>query len=148
MNPCTVLYAEDEETDIFFLQRAFQLVGSPHNLNTVVDGEDAIEYLIGGGPFADRACYPLPALVLLDISMPKKSGLEVLEWIRQQSHFQSLPVIILTSSSRQEDLQKARELGAEDYLIKPADPRKLVLLVETIHNHLAAKPVAQAHALI
>ena len=66
--------------------------------------------------------------------MPKKSGLEVLEWTRQQPRFKSLPVLILTSSSRPEDRQKAHQLGADDYLLKPCDPLQLVELVKMLHE--------------
>ena len=110
------------------------MADSRYRLNALPDGEQAIDYLAGKGPFADRARHPLPALVLLDINIPKKSGLEVLEWIRQQAHFKSLPVLMLTSSSRPEDLEKARVLGANDYLLKPSDPRKLIDVVNSLHH--------------
>ncbi len=126
-----ILYAEDEENDVFFLERAFQIARSSHTLNAVPDGEQAIQYL-AGGPFADRTSHPLPALILLDIKMPRKSGLEVLEWIRKQPHLKSLPVLMFTSSSRQEDMDKARLLGADDYLLKPSDPLKLVDFVKSL----------------
>jgi CheY-like chemotaxis protein len=134
MRPLAILYAEDEANDVFFLERAIQLAGSPHTLKAVPDGEQAIDYLAGKGDFADRARYPLPALVLLDINMPKKSGLEVLEWIREQPQFKSLPVLMLTSSSRQGDRDRARQLGADDYLLKPSRPAELVELFKGLHD--------------
>jgi DNA-binding response OmpR family regulator len=139
-----ILYAEDEENDVFFLERAFKTAGSSHILNVVRDGEQAVEYLAGDGAFADRARHPLPALVLLDINMPKKSGLEVLEWIRRQSLFKSLPVLILTSSSRAEDMEQARLLGADDYLLKPSDPAKLVDFVKSLHDRWLSQQEASA----
>ena len=129
-----VLYAEDEENDIIFLELAFESAGSPHTLKAVPDGAQAIEYLAGERSFADRMRHPVPALVLLDINMPKKNGLEVLQWIRQQPQFKSLPVLILTSSSRAEDKHKAHELGADDYLLKPSDPLELVEVVKSLHK--------------
>jgi CheY-like chemotaxis protein len=148
MRRCTILCAEDEANDVFFLQRAFKITGSPHTLNAVPDGEQAVQYLAGEGPFADRERHPLPALVLLDVNMPKKSGLEVLEWIRQQPHFKSLPVVILTSSSRPEDMENARRLGADDYLLKPSDPLKLVDVVTSLQDrwlsHTTAAPAQEA----
>jgi CheY-like chemotaxis protein len=136
-----ILYAEDEEDDIFFLERAFKRAGSFHTLICVADGEQAIHYLAGHGLFADRTNHPLPALVLLDINMPKITGLEVVEWIRQQPHFNSLPVLIFTSSSRPEDKARASELGADDYLSKPADPLKLVDLVTSLEERWLSRPV-------
>ena len=107
---------------------------SCYTLRAVPNGEEAIEYLAGTGPFANRKRRPLPVLVLQDINVPKKSGLEVLEWIRVQPHFKSLPVLILTSSSLREEREKARELGADGYLIKPSDPLKLAELVKLLHD--------------
>ena len=134
MPPAAIPYAEDEPDDILFLELALETAGSPCSLHSVIDGEQAVQYLSGKDPYADRTLHPLPGLVLLDINMPKKSGLEVLEWIRQQPRFKSLPVIMFTSSSRPEDQEKARELGADDYLIKPSDPRKLVEVVKSLHG--------------
>ena len=138
--PITVLYAEDEENDVFFLQRAFKLAGSPHILRAVPDGAEALEYLAGDGIFADRTQHPFPHLILLDINLPKKSGLDVLEWIRSQPRSKSLPTLILTSSSRHEDMEKARQLGADDYLLKPFDPLDLVDLVRSLQERWLSQP--------
>lgn len=136
-----ILYAEDEQNDIFFLQRALQIAASPYALKAVPNGEQAIEYLAGTGAFTDRSRHPLPALVLLDINMPKKSGLEVLGWIRQQPRFKSLPVLMLTSSSRREDVDVARQLGANDYLAKPSNPAGLLELVRSFHDRWLSPPI-------
>jgi len=127
-----ILYAEDEENDVFFLEHAFKMAGSPHSLSVVADGEQAIQYLAGVAPYADRIAHPYPGLLLLDINMPKRTGLEVLEWLRQQPHLKSMPVLMLTSSSRQEDVDRACLLGADDYLFKPSDPLKLIDLVKSL----------------
>ena len=140
----TILYAEDEENDILFLKLALADCRSPHTLNCVPDGEQAIDYLAGTGTFSDRLLYPLPALVLLDIKMPKVSGLEVLKWIRQQPQFKSLPVVMLTSSLRDEDTAMARQLGADDYLLKVSHLSRLVALVKSLHDRWLSDP-APAH---
>jgi CheY-like chemotaxis protein len=132
--PLTILYAEDEEDDVFFLKRAFKLVGSPHTLMAVPDGAQALEYLAGEGIFTDRTQHPFPHLILLDINLPKKSGLDVLEWVRSQPRYKSLPTLILSSSSRHEDMEKARRLGADDYLLKPFDPLSLVEVVKSLQE--------------
>jgi len=142
MNPTTpqsvgdacILYAEDEEHDIFFFRRALRLSGSPCILSAVPDGEKVIEYLAGDGAFADRSQYPLPVLILLDINMPKKSGLEALQWIRQQPDFKTLPVLMFTSSTREEDMNSARQLGADEYLLKPSDPLELTEIIRKFHG--------------
>jgi CheY-like chemotaxis protein len=135
-----ILYAEDEEDDVFFLKRAFQMSGSAHTLKAVPDGEQALDYLAGKGSFADRTRHPLPALILLDINIPKISGFEVLEWLRQQPRLKSMPAVILTSSSRTEDRDKARLLGADDYLLKPSDPQKLVDIVKSLLERWLSQP--------
>ena len=140
--PLTILYAEDEENDVFFLQRGFKLAGSSHTFKAVPDGSQALEYLTGEGIFADRTRYPFPDLILLDINMPKKSGLDVLAWLRSQPRYNSLPALILTSSSRPEDMEKARQLGADDYLLKPSDPLKLIEVVRYLEEHWLSCPAA------
>ena len=142
MRPCTILYAEDEPDDILFLKRAFKSAGLPHTLNAVSDGEEALQYLAGEGPFTDRARYPLPDLILLDINMPKQSGLDVLARLRSQPRFKSVPVLIFTSSSRSEDRERARQLGADDYLLKPSDPLKLRELAKSLHDRWLSQPAA------
>jgi CheY-like chemotaxis protein len=132
--PCVILYAEDEENDIVFFKHALKTLNLAHQLQSVLDGEGAVDYLAGKGSFANRERFPFPDLVLLDINMPKRSGLEVLEWIRLQPKFKSLPVLILTSSSRDEDKHKALQLGADDFLLKPSDPLKLREVVQSLHE--------------
>lgn len=140
MGPCTVLYAEDEANDVLFLELAFKSAGSPHILSAVPDGEMAMAYLAGEEPFSNRSLHPFPALILLDINLPKKTGLEVLEWVRRQPRFRDLPAVMLTSSERLEDMEKARELGADDYLFKPSDPLRLVEVVKRIHERWLPDP--------
>jgi len=146
--PLTILYAEDEENDVFFLKHAFKLAGSPHTLKTVPDGAQALEYLAGEGIFTDRTRHPFPDLILLDINMPKKSGLEVLEWVRSQPRYKSLPALILTSSTHPEDVEKARQLGADDYLLKPSDPLKLVEVVRSVQEHWLSQPAIASEATV
>ena len=144
MKPSVILYAEDEANDVLFLDLALKRAHLPHTLNAVSDGAQAIEYLAGEGAFADRVRHALPCLVLLDINMPKRSGLEVLKWIREQPQFKSLPVLMLTSSSRPEDMDKARQLGANDYLLKPSHPLKLDEVIKTLHDRWLSQPASDA----
>lgn len=91
---------------------------------------EAILYLSGKGAYADRTRYPLPTLVVLDINLPRKSGLEVLEWIRSRREFERLPVFMLTSLPQR--FEQAMDLGATDYYLKPLDFRSLVDIVRGI----------------
>ncbi len=130
--PCPILVAEDEETDIFILRRALRKAGLVNPLVAVKDGQQAIDYLEGRPPYHDRAEHPLPALVLLDLKMPRMTGFEVLSWLAERSEFGAIPAIVLSSSSYEEDMAKARQLGARDYHIKPHSINDLVSLVRAI----------------
>lgn len=136
-----VLYVEDEENDVIFMRRAFRRAGQEPCLKVVIDGQAAIDYLAGDGPFGNRLHYPLPAVVLLDLHLPTVSGFQVLIWIRQQPQFQQLPVIIFSSSARAEDRLRAKELGASDYLEKPDSGLDFGLVLETLKRKWLPQPV-------
>jgi CheY-like chemotaxis protein len=115
-----VLYVEDEDFDLIFMQTAFRKAGLGESLFRVADGQEAIDYLTGAGSYSDRTRHPLPGVLLLDLNLPLISGFEVLKWLRETSDFKSLPVVVLSSSSREEDKLRAQQLGANEYLEKPA----------------------------
>ncbi len=113
----TILVAEDDESDVLLLRRAFKEAGLTQPVHFARDGHEAIEFLWGRRHGAnDRA----PALVILDLKMPRRSGLEVLHWIRAQNVLRCLPVLIFSSSARREDIERAYSLGANGFLVKPA----------------------------
>jgi CheY-like chemotaxis protein len=124
-----VLLVEDTDTDILLMRHVWCNAGVPNPLFAVEDGQSAIDYLAGLGRFADRLAHPLPCLVLLDLKIPYFSGHEVLQWIRQRATLNTLPVIILTSSSSDEDISRAYRLGANAYLEKPMGMTRLKELV-------------------
>lgn len=126
-----LLLVEDNEDDVFIFQRAFRRAGLIHPVQVASDGQEAIDYLSGAGRYSDRRAHPLPAIVFLDLKLPRRSGHDVLAWITEQTELPRMPVIILTSSAEQRDLQRARELGALHYLVKPPAPVALAELVET-----------------
>jgi DNA-binding response OmpR family regulator len=115
----TILLVEDERNDVFFLEYAFQAAGITNPMQVVEDGQQAIDYLAGIGKFANRTLHPMPCLVLLDLKLPIKMGLDVLRWIRQQPALQTLLVIVLSSSRSAYDVDEAYRLGARSYLVKP-----------------------------
>ncbi len=126
----TILVADDDQNDVFFLRRAFQKSGAAHAVIHVSDGQEAIDYLLGEANYRDRARFPIPALLVLDLKMPKVDGFDVLEWLKTRPEFESLPVVVLSSSSREDDVQRARTLGAADYRVKPADFDELLVLAQ------------------
>jgi two-component system, chemotaxis family, response regulator Rcp1 len=124
----TILYVEDEENDVFLLSRAFSKWAPELELASAPDGLQAIRWLEKrvepGSPEPEHL-----SLVLLDLNLPKKNGFEVLQWIRQQPHFQHLPVVIYTSSDLQRDRDRAQELGATRFEVKSgtiADHQRLI----------------------
>jgi CheY-like chemotaxis protein len=124
-----ILVAEDDSTDAFFLQRAFDRAGIPVALHFVRDGQEVIDYLQGAGQFADRTRHPLPQLVLLDLKMPRLDGFNVLEWIRQQPALKGLVTVIFSSSDEARDINRAYGLGANSYIVKPHSMEELMRLV-------------------
>ena len=116
-----ILLVDDREDDAVLVSLAFERAKVDSALQVVRNGEEAIAYLAGEGPFANRAEFPLPWLVLLDLKMPRVDGFEVLKWIRQKSACKSLVVVVLTSSEQIRDVNKAYELGANSFMVKPFD---------------------------
>jgi CheY-like chemotaxis protein len=127
-----ILLVEDEENDVMLLQRAFRRAGMVNPLQVVRHGDDAVAYLEGTGEFADRAKYPLPVLVLLDLKLPRRTGLEVLEWVKERPGLKKIPIVVLTSSKNDSDVDRAYELGANSYLVKPVSFETLLELVKSL----------------
>ena len=115
----SILMVEDDPNDVLLAQRAFQKIRIGNPLHIAGNGEEAIAYLSGKGEFADRAKFPLPVLILLDVKMPRKSGHEVLEWLKAQPTLKRIPVVMLTSSNDPSDVNRAYDLGVNSYLVKP-----------------------------
>jgi len=138
MRSSAILLVEDDEDDILLLRRAFHNAAVANPLAEVRDGQAAIQYLSGEGAYADRARYPIPFMILLDLRLPKLSGFEVLEWIREQPYLAELIVIVLTASDHVPDVNKAHELGANCYFVKPGTFDELVGLVKRIEGRWLA----------
>jgi CheY-like chemotaxis protein len=139
MMKCTelgvILLAEDSEVDVLMTRRAFAKIGLINPLHVVSDGEEAIAYLSGVGKYANRSEYPLPVLLLLDLRMPRKNGLEVLRWIRQQPTLRALRVIVLTTSDLFRDVNEAYQLGANSYIVKPVDLDQFVRVSQALKGY-------------
>jgi len=130
------LLAEDSENDVFLMQRALQASGIPNPLQVVKDGAEVIAYLSGHNQYQNRSEYPLPAVVLLDLNLPRKNGFEILEWMRTQPTLKRIVVIILTASNRSADADRAYDLGANFYLTKPSKFDDLVKMTKCLHDWL------------
>ena len=110
-----ILAAEDEESDRLILELVFEKASLPHPLVMVRDGQEAVDYLSGSGRFVDRSVHPFPALLILDLKMPRMNGFDVLVWLATQPQLKELPAVVLSSSSDDSDIKQARELGAREY---------------------------------
>jgi CheY-like chemotaxis protein len=128
----TILMVEDRPADVLLIRRAFGKANIRNPLQVISNGEDAIAYLAGTGAFTDRDASPLPCLILLDLKLPRRSGLEVLSWLRAQPELKRLPVIVLTSSKETSDVNRAYELGANSYLVKPVMFDTLLGMITTL----------------
>ena len=127
--PLKILIAEDNADDIFFLQQAINKARVDCHLTSACDGIQAVAYLKGEDGFANRAVYPFPDVLLLDLNMPGMNGFEVLEWVRKDSRCTRLVVHVMSASSRDLDIQKAYDLRANSYVVKPSRVDELVRFV-------------------
>lgn len=125
-----ILLADDDPNDVVLIQRAFEKADLRDTLKVVTDGEQAIAYLSGRGVYADRERFPLPFLLLLDLKMPGTDGFEVLQWARHEAGLRRLLIVVLTSSNLQSDVDRAYELGANSYLVKPVAFGEMVHLIQ------------------
>lgn len=124
-----VLLVEDNPDDALLMQSAWRSAKIPNKLPLVTDGEQALNYLKGKGQFSDRDKYPFPIAVFLDLKLPRVDGLEVLAEIRKDPDLQRLQVDVLSASIRSADVEKALELGANSYIVKPSRMDELIEMV-------------------
>ena len=124
-----ILHAEDDENDALFMQMAFKKAKLANPLIPVPDGEAAIAYLKSASQPGNGQRFPLPCLILTDLKMPRVSGFDLLKWIREQPHLNSIPAIVLSSSGERDDRKRASELGAAAFWVKPAHIEMLMALV-------------------
>jgi len=133
----TVLLVEDDLNDIFLVKRSFKIARVRNPLQVVTDGQEAIQYLCGEGRYAAREVYPLPKLIVMDIKMPRRSGFEVLEFVKAgSSHLlRRIPIVIVSSSDNPADINRAYELGANAYMVKPVDYHAVEHLFNSITQY-------------
>jgi len=131
----SLLLVEDDANDVFLIKRAFKRANFKVPVSVVSDGDEAIGYLQGIDAYGDRAQHPIPSLIVLDLKLPRRSGLEVLEWLRAQPVLRRIPVIILTSSQESIDVDKAYEVGVNSYLVKPVTFNELSAMAQSIESY-------------
>ncbi len=138
----TVLAAEDDDGDATLLRLAFRKAEILHPLTIVRDGQEAIDYLSGTAPFSDRAKFPMPSLVLLDLKMPRLNGFDVLDWWSKNAALRELPLVVLSSSSHETDITRAKSMGAREYIVKPHGFLQLAKLMRELCKRWLSAPSA------
>ena len=135
LNPnATILLVEDEPSDVFLMRRALKSAQITNPMQIAGDGQEAINYLSGAGKFSDRAQFPVPSIIFLDLKLPYKTGFEVLDWIRGQEHLNQTLVMVLTSSSEERDISQCYKLGARTFLVKPPNAAMLTELMVSLRD--------------
>jgi CheY-like chemotaxis protein len=145
MSAVTILHVDDDSNDAVLFEHACQKAGIDCNLHNVEDGDQAITYLRGAEQFADRARYPIPTLVLLDLKMPRVNGFDVLAWVRGHRHLRAMPVVVLSSSNHDADVKRAYDLGANSYMVKPVGFESLVEIARSLNQYWLSLNVKSEH---
>ena len=127
-----VLLAEDSQADAEMALRAFRKNNFANNIHWVKDGEEALEFVHCTGRYADRNPNQTPKLLLLDLKMPKVSGIDVLRQLKADERFRSIPVVIMTSSNEERDVVESYRLGVNSYIVKPVDFAQFVKTVSDV----------------
>ena len=129
LKKANILLVEDGYGEIVLAKEAFNEVDIPLNLHIIKDGEEAIKFIKKEGEYEKS---PTPNLIILDISLPKISGIEVLKHIRADFHFRFIPVVMLTTSTYASDVEKSLNFGANAYLVKPFDYDEFTKLIKSV----------------
>ena len=139
-DPPVVLLVDDSVADCVLARRSFRDAGSPVDLRVVGDGEEALAYLRRAGRYADRVISPRPDIVLLDLNMPGMNGHELLTCLRREPGFQSLPVVVLTTSEEHGDIERSYRLGANAYMVKPITVGRFQALLSDFESFWIRSP--------
>ncbi len=131
----TILIADDDEDDSMLIREALAESELPMNLYFVSNGEELLDYLYNRGKFTNKNQAPRPGLILLDLNMPKKNGLEVLKDIKQDPSLRHIPVVVLTTSDSKEDIYHTYDLGANSFIVKPVTFASLVEVMKNIGKY-------------
>ncbi|HKW16327.1 MAG TPA: response regulator [Terriglobales bacterium] len=131
----TILLVEDEVSDANLITRAFEKAKVMNPVVHLSDGDKALRYLAGKAEYADRLKYPLPAVILLDLKLPGATGMQILQWMRAQGEIRRIPVVVLTADENPKTVDAAYDLGANSYLVKPANAAEVARMVQTIQQY-------------
>lgn len=133
--PLNILLVEDNESDIKIAQRAFAKSSMNTNVYVARDGEEALQFIRHAGKYKDKAQFPRPGIILLDIKMPKKDGFQVLKELKSDPQYNFIPVIMLTSSKNEEDIVKSYRSGAASFIQKPISYGSFLKVVDNFNYY-------------
>jgi CheY-like chemotaxis protein len=132
---CTILIVDDDENDIFFVKRAFTEINVHCTFQVLSNGQQVVDYLDGVGEYANRAIYPLPMMILMDLKMPVMDGFQLLTWLRARDGIKVIPTIVFSSSDLPQDITRAYELGANSFMTKSVTYDGLLLKLQTLSQY-------------
>ncbi len=130
-----ILIADDDAEDRMLVKEALEESRLKNNIHFVENGEELMDYLHHKGRFADKAQYPTPGLILLDLNMPKKDGREALKEIKEDERLRLIPVVVLTTSKAEEDILRTYDLGVSSFITKPVTFTSLVDVMKTLSKY-------------
>jgi len=131
----SLLLVEDDESDVVLFERALKKTDVRAMLHVVRDGQEAIDYVNGTGMYTDRERHPFPRVMILDLNLPRKRGLDVLREVRGQARLDTMPIVVLTASSSIHDMRNAYDAGANSFLVKPGDLQQLNEFVRLLADY-------------
>lgn len=121
IDPVDLLLVEDQPSDAELALRALRELELGKRVHLIEDGAEALDFVFGRGDYSDRSTSDTPGLILLDLKLPKVSGLEVLQALKSNDQTKDIPVIVLSSSKEESDVRRCYELGVNSYVVKPVD---------------------------
>ena len=130
-----ILFVEDSDDDFFAAQRAFKKTGLKNPIRRCTNGDQAVDYLYRRGEFADSNDAPLPGMILLDLNLPGLDGREVLRQIKSDPRLRKIPVIVLTTSSAEKDIEQCYADGANSYVQKPVELQSFILAIARLKDY-------------
>ena len=131
----SLLIVDDNEHDLFFLERAFQKLGPHYRIQALRSGDEAIEYIKGEGKYQDRTEFQFPSYITTDLKMAQGDGFRLLDFIKKHPALSIIPVVMLSDSGDPDDIRHSYLLGASSFFTKPRDPEKLTSLIKSIHEY-------------
>lgn len=134
VEPIRLLLVEDDEADILLAQRAFERANIWNKVDVVRDGRETLEYLRNQGPYADKAKYPRPGLILLDLNLPGIDGREVLDTMYKDPNLKTIPVVIVSTSDYERDIEYGRARDVQHYIIKPIQVDNILETCSAVHD--------------